>query len=152
VEPYFVIREMRYRNGVLGGGNKWAQLDLYLRNSRLRTPVLELFLSDELRVAIAKRLAARSGVPSDETLADLVADAVAARDLDRAISLLESERERGLSGGSELLLLTYLYCLTGNVDKGQALILANAGSIKKDSSVDWLWQKLHAEFGFQPPH
>jgi hypothetical protein len=151
VEPYFIVREMRYRNGIIGGGNKWAELDLYLRHSRLRTPVLELFLSDELRVAIAKRVAAKSEVPSGETLPDLVADAVAARDLDRAIALLESQRERGLSGASDLLLLTYLYCLTGSVEKGQALVAANAGSIKDDWSVNWLWKKLHADFGFRPP-
>ena len=150
-EPYFIIREMRYRNGIIGGGNKWAELDLYLRNSRLRTPVLELFSTDEFRVAIAKRLAARSKVPAGETLPDLIKDAVAARDLDRAIVLLENQRERGLSSPSELLLLTYLYCLTGSVEKGQALVAANAGSIKEDWSVDWLWKKLHADFGFRPP-
>ncbi len=98
------------------------------------------------------RLARKSEIPAGETLPDLVADALAARDLDRAISLLENERERGLSSGSQLLLLTYLYCLTGNVEKGQALIVANVGAIKRDWTVDWLWKKLHADFGFQPPH
>ena len=151
-EPYFIVREMRYRNGVYPGANKWAELDLYLHSSRLRTPVLELFSSNELRVAIAERLARKSEIPAGETLPDLVADALAARDLDRAISLLENERERGLSSGSQLLLLTYLYCLTGNVEKGQALIVANVGAIKRDWTVDWLWKKLHADFGFQPPH
>ena len=152
VEQYFVVREMRYRNGVIGGANKWAELDLYLHSSRLRGPVLELFLSDELRVAIAKKLARQSQIPPAETLPDLIADAVAARELDRAISLLENERERGLSGAGQLLLLTYLYCMTGNVDKGQALIAANVSSIKRDWTVDWLWKKLHADFGFQPPY
>jgi len=152
VEPYFIVREMRYRNGVVGGANKWAELDLYLHSSRLRNPVLELFSSDELRVAIAKKLARQSQIPPAEILPDLIADAVAARELDRAISLLENERERGLSSGGQLLLLTYLYCLNGNVDKAQALIAANVSSIKKDWTVDWLWKKLHADFGFQPPH
>ena len=146
------MREMRYRNGVIGGANKWAELDLYLHSSRLRTPVLELFSSDELRVAIARKLARQSKVPPGETLPDLIADAVAARDLNRAISLLENQRERGLGSGSQLLLLTYLYCSTGNVDKGQALIAANTGSIKKDWTVDWLWKKLETDFGFQPPY
>lgn len=152
VEPYFIVREMRYRNGVIGGANKWAELDLYLRSSQLRSPVLELFSSDELRVAIAQKLAGQSQAPPDETLPDLIADAVAARELDRAISLLETERARGLSSGGQLLLLTYLYCSTGNVDKGQALIAANAGLIKKDWTVDWLWKKLETDFGFHPPH
>ena len=124
---------------------------LLASKSRLRAPVLELFSTDEFRVAIAKRLAARSKVPAGETLPDLIWDAVAARDLDRAIVLLENQRERGLSSPSELLLLTYLYCLTGSVEKGQALVAANAGSIKEDWSVDWLWKKLHADFGFRPP-
>src|SRR5207237_6332219 len=64
-EPYFVVREMRYRNGVIGGANKWAELDLYLHSSRLRTPVLELFSSDELRVALAQKLAGQSQAPPD---------------------------------------------------------------------------------------
>ena len=152
MEPYFISREMRYRNGIIGGANKWAELDLYLRSSRLRTPVLELFSSDEFRVAIAERLAAKSKVPSGETLPDLIADAVAARDLNRAIALLENQRERGLASASELLLLTYLYCLNGSVEKGQALVAANANSIKEDRSTHWLWEKLHADFGFRPPH
>jgi spermidine synthase len=152
MEQYFIVREMRYRNGVIGGANKWAELDLYLRSFRLRSAVLELFSTDELRVAIAQKLARQSQIPPGETLPDLIADAVAARDLDRAILLLENARERGLSNGGQLLLLTYLYCLTGNVEKGQALIAANLSSIKRDWTVDWLWKKLRADFGFQPPY
>src|SRR5438105_3151135 len=150
-EQYFIVREMRYRNGVIGGANKWAELDLYLHSTRLRSPVLELFSSDELRVAIAQKLARQSEVPPAEILPDLIADAMAAREFDRAIALLEDGRQRGLISGGQLLLLTYLYCLTGNVDKGQALIAANISSIKRDWTVDWLWKKLRADFGFQPP-
>ena len=152
VEPYFIVREMRYRNGVIGGANKWAELDLYLRSTRLRSPVLELFSSDELRVAIAQKLARQSQVPPGEILPDLIADAVAAHEFDRAIWLLEHEQQRGLINGGQLLLLTYLYCWTGHVDKGQALVAANVSSIKRDWTVDWLWKKLRADFGFQPPY
>ena len=134
-----------------GGGNKWAELDLYLRHSRLRAPVLELFYSDQFRLAIAQRVARKSKNPPPETLQDLVAGALAARDLNRAISLLESKLDRGLSDLNDLLLLTYLYCLNGSVEKAESFAAANAGSIEKDWFVDWLWKKLQDDFGFRPP-
>jgi hypothetical protein len=146
IESYFIVRETRYR-----GGNKWAELDFYLRHSRLRMPVLEVFTSDEFRVGIALRAASRSKIPPPETLPDLVAGALAARDLDRAIWLLESDRDRGFTSPDNLLILTYLYCLNGSVEKAEALAVANAGSIKKDWLVDWLWGKLETDFGFHPP-
>ena len=146
IESYFIVRETRYR-----GGNKWAELDFYLRHSRLRMPVLEVFTSDEFRVGIALRAASKSKIPPPETLPDLVAGALAARDLDRAIWLLESDRDRGFTSPDNLLILTYLYCLNGSVEKAEALAVANAGSIKKDWLVDWLWGKLETDFGFHPP-
>jgi hypothetical protein len=146
IESYFIVRETRYR-----GGNKWAELDFYLRHSRLRMPVLEVFTSDEFRVGIALRVASKSRIPPPETLLDLVAGALAARDLNRAIWLLESDRDQGFTSPDNLLLLTYLYCLNGSVEKAEALALANAGSIKKDWLVDWLWGKLETDFGFHPP-
>jgi len=151
IEPYFIVREMRYRSGVIGGGNKWAELDLYLRYSPLRMPVLEVFYSDELRLAIARKVARKSETPAAETVLDLVAGALAARDFTEAIRLLESERDRKLSSANNLLLLTYLYCLNGSLEKAQALAIASASSIKKDGSVDWLWRKLATDFGFHPP-
>jgi spermidine synthase len=151
IELYFIVREMRYRSAVIGGGNKWAELDLYLRHSRLRTPILELFYSDQFRLAIAQRVARKSKNPPPETLQDLVAGALAARDLNRAISLLESKRDRGLSDLNDLLLLTYLYCLNGSVEKAESLAAADFGSTKKDWFVDWLWKKLQDDFGFHPP-
>ncbi len=151
IDSYFIVREMRYRSTMSGGGNKWAELDLYLRHSRLRTPILELFYSDQFRLAIAQRVARKSKNPPPETLQDLVAGALAARDLNRAISLLESKLDRGLSDSNDLLLLTYLYCLNGSVEKAESFAAANAGSIEKDWFVDWLWKKLQDDFGFRPP-
>src|SRR5438552_1108886 len=46
LESYFVIRETRYLSGTIGS-NGLAELDLYLRHSRLRTPVLEVLHSDQ---------------------------------------------------------------------------------------------------------
>jgi spermidine synthase len=151
VESYLIVREMRYRSGVIGRGNKWAELDLYLRHSRLRTPVLEVFHSDEFRAAIAERVARKLGTPPPEALLDLVAGALAARDFSRAIWLLEKEREGGLKDVNNLLLLVYLHCLNGNVDKADDLAAANAAAIQKDWFVDWLWKKLQTDFGFRPP-
>jgi hypothetical protein len=31
------------------------------------------------------------------------------------------------------------------------LVADNAGSIKQDWFVDWLWEKLQTDFGFHPP-
>jgi hypothetical protein len=89
--------------------------------------------------------------PPAETLPDLVAGDLARRDISGAIRLLESERDRGLTGLNEMFLLTYLYCLNGSVEKAEALAAANVGSIKKDWFVDWLWAKLETDFGFRPP-
>src|SRR6266487_1327948 len=151
IEPYFIVREMRYRSGVIGGGNKWAELDLYLRYSPLRMPVLEVFYSDELRLAIAEKVARKLETPPAETVLDLVAGALAARDFTEAIRLLEIEKDRESISANDLLLLTYLYCLNGSLEKAEALAVGSAGSIKKDGSVDWLWRKLETDFGFHPP-
>ncbi len=150
LESFFIVRESRYLSGIIGS-NRLAELDLYLRHSRLRTPVLEVLGSDELRLAIAERVAHNTETPPAETLPDLVAGALARRDISGAIRLLESERDQGLTGLNEMFLLTYLYCLNGSVEKAQTFVTANAGSIKKDWFVDWLWAKLETDFGFRPP-
>ncbi len=68
----FLFRETRYR-AEMSGSNWLAELDLYLRHSQLRTPVLAVQNSDEFRVALAERLAGDSpSLPSD-VLHDLVA-------------------------------------------------------------------------------
>jgi spermidine synthase len=150
LESFFVLRETRYLSEKIGS-NKLAELDLYLRHSRLRIPVLEALGSDGFRVSIAERVAQQSVTPPLETMPDLIAEALAQRNIDRAIRLLEDEKDRSVFSPNDMFLLTYLYCLSGNVEKAETLIAVNAAVIKKDSFVDWLWEKLGTDFGFHPP-
>ncbi len=150
LESFFVLRQSQYLSQTIGS-NKLAELDLYLRHSRLRIPVLEVLGSDALRVSIAERVARASPEVPLEIMPDLIAGALAQRNIDRAIGLLETERDRGVFGPNEIFLLTYLYCLNGRVEKAEALIAENASQIKKNWFLDWLLEKLQNDFGFQPP-
>jgi spermidine synthase len=150
LESFFVLRQTRYLSETIGS-NELAELDLYLRHSRLRIPVLEALGSDGFRVSIAERVAKQSVTPPLETMPDLIAGALAQRNIDGAIRLLEDEKDRGVFSTNDMFLLTYLYCLSGNVEKAETLIGANAAAIKKDWFVDWLWKKLGTDFGFHPP-
>ncbi|MFN2542932.1 MAG: spermidine synthase, partial [Chthoniobacterales bacterium] len=150
LESLFALRQSRYLSET-GGSNKLDELDLYLRHSRLRTPILEVLGSDGFRVGIAERVARKSDSPPVETLPDLIAGALAARDVTRAIDLLEMKKSRSPATTNDLLLLIYLYCLNERLDKAEALANANASLLGKDSSVEWLWHKLQADFGFHPP-
>ena len=133
------------------GSNWLAELEIYLRGSKLRAPVLDVLNSDEFRLAIAAKAAGKSqSVPSAE-IPDLVAGALARRDIAGAIRLLELERNRGFSNINQLFLLIYLYCLNSDVDKAEQLAAADVGSIPKDWFTDWAWGTLQAEFGFRPP-
>jgi spermidine synthase len=151
MESFFVVRESRYLSEAIGS-NKLAELDLYLRHSRLRIPVLEVLGSDGFRLTIAERIAKKSPTPPLETLPDLTAGALAQRDINRATQLLEDQKDRGAFSINDLFLLTYLYCLNGSVHKAEALVAENAASITKDWFVDWLWAKLDNDFGFHPPN
>ena len=150
VESFFILRQSRYLSDTIGS-NELAELDLYLRHSRLRIPVLEVLGSDALRVSIAERVARKSPTPPPEIMPDLIAGALAQRNFAEAIRLLEREKDRGAFGVREIFLLTYLYCLNGNVDKAETLAAANSTLINKDSLADWLWKKLETDFGFHPP-
>jgi len=150
MEPFFTVRQTRYLSETVGS-NKLAELDLYLRQSRLRIPVLEVLGSDALRVSIAGRVAKDSATPSPEVMPDLMAGALAQRKIEKAIQLLENKKGGGALGADDTFLLAYLYCLNGSVDKAETLVAANAAAIKKDSFSDWLWGKLRADFGFHPP-
>jgi predicted membrane-bound spermidine synthase len=151
LEQVFIVREDLYRKEI-SGANWLAALDLYLRYSRLRTPVLAAQDTDEFRLALAQKFAGQSPatMPID-ALRDLTAGALARRDITGAIHLLEQEKERGFVNTNDLFLLIYLYCLNGNVDQAEALATAGAGYIQKDWFVKWLWGDLQAEFGFRPP-
>ena len=142
--------ESRYLSETIGS-NKLAELDLYLRHTGLRVPVLEVLGSDGFRLAIAERVAKKSQTPPLETMRDLIAGALARRDINGAIRLLENEKDRGVFNPNDTFLLTYLYCLNGSVEKAEALVATNAAGIKKDWFVDWLWGKLENDFGFHPP-
>jgi spermidine synthase len=150
MKSLFAVRQSRFLSQTIGS-NKLAELDLYLRGSRLRTPVLEVLGSDEFRLAIAERIAGNSVAPPLEIVPDLIAGALARRDIGEAVRLLEDEKARGVFSLNDTFLLTYLYCLNGSVDKAEALAAANASSFQKDSFVDWLWRKLETDFGFHPP-
>ena len=150
MQSLFAVRETRYLSETVGS-NKLAELDLFLRGTRLRVPLLETLGSDELRFAIAQRVAREIEPPPLDIMPDLIAGALAQRDLGEAIRLLENQKDRGALGIHEVLLLTYLYCLNANVDKAEALAAANSSLIDKDSSADWLWKKLESDFGFHPP-
>ena len=149
LESFFVVRETRYLSETIGS-NKLAELDLYLRHSGLRIPVLEVLGSDGFRVAIAERVAKKAQPCPVEVMPDLIAGALARRDINEAIRLLENEKDRGALSLNDTLLLAYIYCLNGSVDKAEALVANNADSIKKGQSADWLWEKLEKEFGFHP--
>ena len=151
LESLFLLRETRFLSGNVGS-NWLAELDLYLRGSRLRVPVLEVLGSDEFRLSIAEKVAARSQPPPSETLPDLVAGALARRDFGAATRLLEVEKDRHIAAARDIYLLIYLYCLNGNVEKAEGLAAAYNESMQKGPFVDWLWEKLRAEFGFRPPH
>ena len=150
LESLFVLRQTRYLSEIMGS-NKLAELDLYLRHSRLRAPVLEVLGSDGFRVGIAERIASETKTPPLETSPDLIAGALALRDIDGAIRLMEDEKNRGRFSLNDTFLLTYLYCLNGSVGEAERLAANNAAAIKKDGFVDWLWGKLETDFGFHPP-
>jgi hypothetical protein len=147
----FVFRQTRYRCGIVERCNALAELDICLRHSPLRAPVLEVLGSDEFRLAIAERVARKSETPPAEIIPDLIAGALARRNIDEAIRLLESENARGRFGLNDTFLLAYLYCLNGSVQKAETLAANNAALIKRNWFVDWLWEKLQSEFGFHPP-
>lgn len=94
LESFFVVRETRYLSET-SGSNKLAELDLYLRHSRLRSPVLEVLGSDEFRLALADEVARKSENAPVETLPDLTAGALAQRDIGEAIRLIERQRAGG---------------------------------------------------------
>jgi hypothetical protein len=150
VELFFMVRETRFRSQ-LSGSNWLAELDLYLRHSALRTPIMEVQNSDEFRLSIARRLARGAQPLPVEARMDLVAGALADRDINAAISLLELERTQGFTDVNRLFLLIYLYCLDGRTAEAEALAIAQSGMIQRDWFVDWLWKELRAEFGFRPP-
>lgn len=148
LDPFFVIREMRYR-ARLESRNWLADLDVHLRGSNLREPVLETLGTNSFRVALAAKAANNSNPPPADTLADLVASSLADRNYSSAIQMLDAKRNSGAATRDDLLLLTYLYCLNREVAKAESI--ASTVSNRGEPLAKWLWSKLQAEYGFRPP-
>lgn len=149
LEPFFAIREMRYRAG-LSETNWLAELDIHLRGTRLRGPVLDALDTNLFRVNLAEKVADNLQSPPLEVLPDLIAAALARRDYHDAIQLLEDKRTLSVANSDDIFLLTYLYCLNGEVEKAEST--ATATTDQQRSFVKWLWGKLQAEYGFRPPN
>jgi spermidine synthase len=151
LDLFFGVRETRFQSEMTGS-NWLAEMDVYLRYTKLRAPVLAAQDTDDWRVALAEKAARQfPGSLAAETRRDLIAGAVADRNFSAAIQLLEQENKRGFSNANDLFLLIYLYCLNGDVEKAEAVATARNATIKKDWFVEWLWGDLQAEFGFHPP-
>jgi spermidine synthase len=149
VEPYFVIRARRYL-AETRSTNRFEELDLYLRKYSVRTPVLEVLDSDPMRLAIVKEVAHEAGAVVPEELPDLVAGALARHDFPGAARFLELKRSQGTAERADILLLTYVYCQAGEVEKAET-VAAVLGADRSDPETEWMWGKLQAEFGFRPP-
>ena len=148
LDPFFAIRELRYR-ATLSETNWLAELDMHLRGSRLREPVLETLATNSFRVALAKKAEDSAQPPPVEVVPDLIADALARRDYREAIRLLENERGSAAISRHDLVLLTYLYCLNGEVENAESI--ARSINDPQNLFLKWLWGKLQAEYGFRPP-
>jgi hypothetical protein len=94
LDLYFMVGEIRL-----------AELDFYLQRTKLRAPVLEICDSNGFRLALAQDFARRSQTMPAEVSSDFVAEVVAERDFDRAIQLLETEREHGFRSDKDFFLL-----------------------------------------------
>ena len=148
LDLFFLVRETRLISE-MSGSNWLAELDLYLRQTKLRTPVLAVLSSDEFRLVLAERFARDSRSVPPGTYKDLIAGALAQRDLTGAIRLLEEKRAKDLSTPDDQLLLIYIYCVSGQTAKAETL--AAEGVNGDELVVQWLWRKLQAEYGFRPP-
>ena len=151
LDGLFLVRETRYQSANQKT-NMFAELDFYVRGSRLQTPVEEVLRSDPMRVATAEKIAAATPEPATEIVPDLVAGAFARRDFRRAIGLLEQLQSEGRAGPDQLVLLTYAYCLAGEVTKADGTAALYAKAQGPSAFTDWFWAKLHADFGLTPPN
>ena len=148
LDPFFVIREMRYR-ARLENTNWLADLIVHLRGSNLREPVLETLGTNSFRVALAEKIAYQKDQLPSDVLPDLLADALAQRNYSEALFRLEENRQYGSATAYDALLLTYLYCYTGEVRRAESI--ASTIPNRDDPLAKWLWGKLQAEYGFRPP-
>src|SRR5207248_7205779 len=122
---------MRFRSE-MSGSNWLDDLDLYLRHSQLRAPVLSVQNSDEFRLALAEKFSGQSQSVPAEASPDLIAGALARRDFPAAIQLLETEKGRGFSNINDFFLLIYLYCLNEASKKRNPFHARKQGPFQKD--------------------
>jgi hypothetical protein len=149
LKPYFELRQARFLSKV-ADTNKFAELDSYLRNTRLRSPVLAALGSDEFRVEIAERVSRKGAALPVEALSDLVASALARRDIPNAVILMERKLHEAPKP-DDVLLLSYLYCVDGRVAAAETLANEYGSQLEKQPFAQWMWQKLQTDFGFHPP-
>jgi predicted membrane-bound spermidine synthase len=150
LEYFMGLRETRYR--LRGEGGNWlAALDYYLMTSQLRIPVLDILNSDEIRVSLSKSEYNNGTNYTPELLRDVVAGAVASRDLSLATSILAKLSASDAISENDLYLLIYLWCLTGATEEAEKL----ASSLNNKNSEDWfqawVWEFLRERFGFSIP-
>lgn len=151
LEPYFIARETRYLSNV-AVGDRFAELDLYLRRSKLRGPVLDILGSDFYRLEIARHYAEAHPDARNEATPDLVAGALGDRDIPRAIAMLEETAGRITPTADDVMLLTYLYCVNGDPQKAEVFAAAHTREIAPEADqAAALWRMLQALFGFRPP-
>lgn len=148
LEAFFVIREMRFRSR-FEDRNWLADLDIHLRGSNLREPVLETLKTNSFRVALAEKVADSLNPLPAETVPDLIAAALADRNYNRAIQLLDAKRAAENASQDDLLLLTYLYCVNHDMAKAESIAATIQG--RDQPITKWLFGKLQAEYGFRPP-
>jgi len=148
LDAFFVIREMRYRAGLMET-NWLAELDVHLRGSRLREPVLECLGTNSFRVALAKRSEHEKDQQFRGVAEDMIADALAQRNYAEAIYRLEENRTYHEATQKDIYLLTYAYCVVGEISHAETV--AKDTQDRERPMTKWLWGKLQAEYGFRPP-
>ena len=132
LESFFTVRQTRYLSETVGS-NKLAELDLYLRHSRLRIPGSG---------SVGKRCVAGFDCrASGQEFRNAAAGSHAGPDR-RSAGTAEYRpsdsncwRTRKIAAPSVPMTYScsaYLYCLNGSVDKAETLVAANAAAIKKD--------------------
>ncbi|MDB6126351.1 MAG: hypothetical protein JWM35_247, partial [Verrucomicrobia bacterium] len=62
----------------------------------------------------------------------------------------DPDKSPGFSNRNQVYLLAYLYCAAGHPREAEALV-ASVPKLSRSEFSEWLWTRLHEEFGFQPP-